>query len=99
MPMRLLPLIFLFPAVLCSFALEDADYLPINEGAEWVMEATITAPDGKVTKSTARRTIGMPEEHDGKAYLRSVVVMDGPQPFSYTRFVRKDATGVYSYDP
>ena len=76
------------------------EYLPVVLKAEWIMDVTFQAPDGTISKGTARRKTEEIVEKDGKIFYRSRSSIEGggyPRQ-EYTKLVRKDATGFYSID-
>src|SRR5436305_14721446 len=83
----------------CSAAPEQSDYCPWSEGCEWIMNAQLIAPDGKVTPATAHRKIEGPVEKDGKKYHRERTWLEiGPSPKEFTKIVRKDEAGFYTLE-
>jgi hypothetical protein len=79
-----------------SPAAEEAEYLPLASGHEWIMDVTVTGPDGAVSKGAARRKIGSSEKRGGKEYLRITTIIEKPlKPSNTAKLTRKDETGVY----
>ena len=46
----------------------DDEYLPLNEGDEWTMDAVVEGGDGKKRTATLRRRVGEQVERGGKVY-------------------------------
>ena len=75
------------------------DYLPLNEGDEWTMNAIITSPNGTKSTAIARRKVEGKVERDGKNYIRARTWIEtGQAPVEYAKLTRKNETGFYSID-
>ncbi len=80
-------------------AADPAEYCPVREGTEWIMDAKVTMPDGRVINTTAHRTIGAREERNGKTYYRMRKWMDDvPEVRPLESLERLDSTGLFSLD-
>ena len=98
--MRLFPLLFIAVTSSICFAADEPDYDPLATGCEWIMDATITGPDGTLKTGIARRVVENEETRNGKAYFRTVTTVERPlPPLSEVKLSRKDQTGFYSLDP
>lgn len=84
--------------VACLSSVKASEYLPVGLGVEWVMDVAFKAPDGRITKGTARRTMEEQVQKDGKTYFRSRSTMEGGgyAKQEYTKLIRKDESGFYS---
>ncbi len=80
-------------------AADPAEYCPIREGMEWIMDAKVTTPEGRVIDATAHRTIGAREERNGKTYYRMRTWMDGvPELKPYESLERRESNGLFAID-
>jgi hypothetical protein len=97
--MRFLRLLLLVSACSVCLAVDDSEFFPIATGNEWIMDATMTAPDGSVKKGTVRRKVGGPEKRHGRTYHRVTISIEKPlPPSSSTKLTRKDENGVYAIE-
>ena len=72
----------------------DEEYLPLNEGDEWTMDAVVEGPDGKKKTATLRRRVGEQVERGGKVYRTVRTWSDNG--FDERKLMRKDEKGVHS---
>jgi hypothetical protein len=72
----------------------DEEYLRLNEGDEWTMDAVVEGPDGKTKTATLRRRVGEQVERGGKVYR--TVRSWSDNGFDERKLMRKDEKGVYS---
>lgn len=99
----LLLIALLFFAILASpitaADLDSAQYFTLQKGDEWIMDTTITLPNGTMLKSTGHLSIEGTVEKNGKTYFRGRTWLDGlASRFESTRLLRRDADGAYSIE-
>jgi hypothetical protein len=81
-------------ACACAIEPDQSEYLPLHVGDEWIMDVTLTHPNGEITKPTGRRKIERTVQRDGKTYLRLRLSLDDSTPM--TKLLRKDGKGLHS---